>query len=158
MKQNIRPFILTQKQKRSIMKAALMMHLNQFTIRLYQTYKNILEQVRAGLLIKSSVTLLIFQNTIPQPVTVISNYQKELDHPRKALINIQNISDNECLNWCLVRNLHPTDHNPRRIKMDDKLYGDNLGFKDIKFPVKVRDTHKIERKNSHRHQCFWLQR
>ena len=65
MKQNIRPFILTQKQKRLIMKAALMMHLNQFTIRLYQTYKNILEQVRAGLLIKSSVTLLIFQNTIP---------------------------------------------------------------------------------------------
>ena len=65
MKQNIRPFILTQKQKRSIMKAVLMMHLNQFTIRLYQTYKNILEQVRAGLLIKSSVTLLIFQNTIP---------------------------------------------------------------------------------------------
>ena len=47
------------------MKAALMMHLNQFTIRLYQTYKNILEKVRAGLLIKSSVTLLIFQNTIP---------------------------------------------------------------------------------------------
>ena len=65
MKQNIRPFILTQKQKQSIMKAALMMHLNQFTIRLYQTYKNILEKVRAGLLIKSSVTLLIFQNTIP---------------------------------------------------------------------------------------------
>ena len=65
MKQNIRPFILTQKQKRSIMKAALMMYLNQFTIRLYQTYKNILEKVRAGLLIKSSVTLLIFQNTIP---------------------------------------------------------------------------------------------
>ena len=65
MKQNIRPFILTQKQKRSIMKAVLMMHLNQFTIRLYQTYKNILEKVRAGLLIKSSVTLLIFQNTIP---------------------------------------------------------------------------------------------
>ena len=65
MKQNIRPFILTQKQKRSIMKAALMRYLNQFTIRLYQTYKNILEKVRAGLLIKSSVTLLIFQNTIP---------------------------------------------------------------------------------------------
>ena len=25
---------------------------------------------------------------------------KELDHPRKGLVNIQNIDDNECFNWC----------------------------------------------------------
>ena len=28
---------------------------------------------------------------------------KELDHLRKGLINIQNIGDNECFKWCLVR-------------------------------------------------------
>ena len=28
---------------------------------------------------------------------------KELVHPRKGLINIQNIDDNECFKWCLVR-------------------------------------------------------
>ena len=28
---------------------------------------------------------------------------KELDHPRKRLIDIQNIDDNECFKWCLVR-------------------------------------------------------
>ena len=27
---------------------------------------------------------------------------KELDHPRKGLINIQNIDDNECFKWCLL--------------------------------------------------------
>ena len=27
---------------------------------------------------------------------------KELDHPRKALIDIQNIDDNKCFKWCLV--------------------------------------------------------
>ena len=27
---------------------------------------------------------------------------KQLDHPRKGLINIQNIDDNECFIWCLV--------------------------------------------------------
>ena len=27
---------------------------------------------------------------------------KELDHPRKGLINIQNIDDNECFKWHLV--------------------------------------------------------
>ena len=44
--------------------------------------------------------------------------------------------------------MHPTDHNSRRIRKVDKLYGDKLGFKDIKFLVKITDTHKIERKNS----------
>ena len=27
---------------------------------------------------------------------------KQLDHPRKGLINIQNIDDNKCFIWCLV--------------------------------------------------------
>ena len=31
---------------------------------------------------------------------------EELDHPRKGLINIQNIDDNECFKLCLVRYLH----------------------------------------------------
>ena len=31
---------------------------------------------------------------------------------------------------------------------DGKLYGDKLDFKNITFPVKVRDVEKIERKNS----------
>ena len=31
---------------------------------------------------------------------------KELDHPRKGLINIQNIDDKDCFNWCLVRYLN----------------------------------------------------
>ena len=48
----------------------------------------------------------------------------------------------------MVRYLQTTDHNPRRIRKVDKLYGDKLDFKDMEFPVKVRDIHKIERKNS----------
>ena len=38
--------------------------------------------------------------------------KKELDHPRIGSINIQNIDDNECLQWFIVRYLNPTDHNP----------------------------------------------
>ena len=37
---------------------------------------------------------------------------KELDHPRKGLINIQNTDDNEYFKWCLVRYLNPVDHHP----------------------------------------------
>ena len=53
---------------------------------------------------------------------------KELDHPKKGLISIQNIDDNECSKWFLVRCLHPADHNPVRIKD----FARELTFKDIK--------------------------
>ena len=44
---------------------------------IYVTYlKNILEKVRVGLLIRSSVTLLKLQSTILYLVVFISNYQK----------------------------------------------------------------------------------
>ena len=44
---------------------------------------------------------------------------KKLDHPRKGLINIQNIDDSECFKWCLVRYLNPADRNPIRITKPD---------------------------------------
>ena len=71
---------------------------------------------------------------------------KELDHARKGLINIQNIYDNECFKWCLVRYLNPEDHNPRRIIKVYKDFAKRLDFKGIKFPVKIRDIYKIEKK------------
>ena len=40
---------------------------------------------------------------------------KELDHPKKELIYIQNIDDSECFKLCLVRYLSPADHHLARI-------------------------------------------
>ena len=68
---------------------------------------------------------------------------KELDHPRKELINIQNINDNECFKWRLVRYLNPADHHRARTTKADKDFANRLDFKDKKFPVKIRDIHKI---------------
>ena len=58
--------------------------------------------------------------------------------------NIQNIDDNKCFKWCLVRYLDPADYHPARITKADKDFAKRLHFKDIKFPVKVRDFHKIK--------------
>ena len=33
---------------------------------------------------------------------------------KKSLINIQNIDDNECFKWFLVRYLYPADHYPAK--------------------------------------------
>ena len=75
---------------------------------------------------------------------------KELDHSRKGLINIQNIDDNECLKWYLVRYLNHADCNSVRITKADKyLGGKKNDLKVIKFPVKIRDIYKNEKtKNS----------
>ena len=64
------------------------------------------------------------------------------------MINIQSIEDNECFKWSIVRCLNPVDHNPRRITKADKEFVKKLDFKYIKFLVKIRDFHKIEKNNS----------
>ena len=46
-----------------------------------------------------------------------------------------------------VRHLNPADHNPVRIAKADKDFAKRVDFKDIKFTVKTRDIHKIEKKN-----------
>ena len=73
---------------------------------------------------------------------------KELNHPSKGLINIQNVDDNQCFKWRIVRYLNPADCNPARITKADKEFAKFLDFKNIKFPVKVCNIYKIEINNS----------
>ena len=60
---------------------------------------------------------------------------KELDHPKKNLINIQNIDDNEFFKSSLVRYLKPLDDDPARITKADKDFAKKPDFKGIKFPL-----------------------
>ena len=46
------------------------------------------------------------------------------------MINIQNIDDNECCKWSLVRYLNPADHHPARITKTDNDFAKKFGFKD----------------------------
>ena len=64
------------------------------------------------------------------------------------MINIQNIDDNECFKWCLVRYLNPADHHPARTAKADEYVAKTLDFKGINVPFKIRDIHEIENKNS----------
>ena len=63
--------------------------------KLYQTYKNIQEKVQAELLIQS-YNIIYISKYNPLANSSYIKLLKELDHPRKRLINIQNIDDNEC--------------------------------------------------------------
>ena len=42
--------------------------------------------------------------------------------------------------------MHPADCDPARITKANKDLANKLDFKDIKFPVKIRDIRKIEKK------------
>ena len=48
-------FSQTQKHKQLLIKVTLMMYLNPSIFRLYQTYKNLLEKIRDGLLIQAKM-------------------------------------------------------------------------------------------------------
>ena len=48
----------------------------------------------------------------------------------------------------MVWYLHPAYHHPGRIRKVGRLFGDELYFVDIKFPLKIRDICKIDKKNS----------
>ena len=53
------------------------------------------------------------------------------------MIHIQNIDDNECFKWCLVRYLHLPDHNPGRIAKAGKDFVKTQGFKNKISTVKT---------------------
>ena len=64
---------------------------------------------------------------------------------KKSIINIQN-KDNKCFLWSILRYLHPVQMNEVRLT-DLRDYENELNFKEINFPVKVKDIQKFENNN-----------
>ena len=64
---------------------------------------------------------------------------------KKAIINMEN-EDNKCFLWSILRYLHPREKHSPRIN-DLKKYENDLNFKQINFPVKVKDITKFENQN-----------
>ena len=71
----------------------------------------------------------------------------ELQNSKKGLINIKN-KDNECFRWCHIRHLNPQDKYPQRIKKSDKSFVNEFNYKDIEFPVTIKQINKIEKQNN----------
>ena len=65
---------------------------------------------------------------------------------KKAIINMEN-KDDKCFLWCVLRYLHPVQKNASRIN-DLKEYENDLNFKGIDFPIRVKDIQKFENQNS----------
>ena len=68
---------------------------------------------------------------------------KELSHPMKSLINIQN-DDNKCFLWCHIRHLNCEGKDLWRINEKHKKIAENLNYDGIERPVSKKDYNKIE--------------
>ena len=64
---------------------------------------------------------------------------------KKSIINIQN-EDNKCFLWSILRYLHPVQMNEVRLT-DIRKYENDLNFKGVDFPVKLKDITEFENQN-----------
>ena len=112
------------------MKMILMIYLNQFIqINLCNLYKSNIQKYlgnSSGWIVDSVIDNVInISKYKPLAGSSYINLPKELNHPRKGLINIQNFSDNEWFKWCLVwYYLNPANHHPTKIRKIDKIFRD----------------------------------
>ena len=114
-KQNLAPFIQTQKAETIINEIDIDDVFESIYTTIISNIQKLLRKI-SGWIIDSVIDHNInISKYKPLAGRSYTKFPKQLDHPRKGLINIQNIDDNEFLKWCLVRYLYPTDYNPRRI-------------------------------------------
>ena len=64
---------------------------------------------------------------------------------KKSIVNLEN-KDDKCFQWSILRYLHPFQKHATRIN-ELKKYEDELNFKEIEFPVKLKDITKFENQN-----------
>ena len=69
---------------------------------------------------------------------------QERIHSSKGLINIKN-NDIQCFRWCHIRHLNPQNKDPQRIKKSDRAFDQNHDYKNIEFPVTIKQMNKIEK-------------
>ena len=66
-------------------------------------------------------------------------------HPTKRFLNIQN-NDDKCFLWCHLAKIFPATHHKERVtKYRDHI--NKVNYKDITFPVTLRQVPKIEDQN-----------
>ena len=66
---------------------------NQSILQLYETYKNLQEKVQTNDSVTDDTISILKYNSLAGSSYI--KLPKELDHPRKGLINIQNVYDNK---------------------------------------------------------------
>ena len=64
---------------------------------------------------------------------------------KRAVINVRN-TDDKCIVWAILAQLHPTDRNAERVTQYQP-YEDEVNIRGIKFPTPISDIKKIEQQN-----------
>ena len=89
---------------------------------------------------------LYFAKYTPLKVSSYIELPKYLQ-TKKAIVNVKNRHDDECLKWALLSSLYPAHDNPHRVS-NYKDHEKDLNFAGIEFPVTLKDIPKVERLNN----------
>ena len=89
---------------------------------------------------------LYFAKYTPLKVSSYIELPKYLQ-TKKAIVNVKNRHDDECLKWALLSSLYPAHDNPHRVSKY-KDHEKELNFAGIEFPVTLKDIPKVERLNN----------
>ncbi len=65
---------------------------------------------------------------------------------KQACINVKNVTDHHCFKWAILSALHPRWNKPSDVK-SYKSFEQELNFKEIDFPVSLKDITKFEKQN-----------
>lgn len=79
-------------------------------MQLYQTHKNLLAVVK-------SINISKYNHLAGSSYIKLN---KIIRQSKKKVINIQNIDENDCFKWYLIRYLNPSNHDPARITKAEK--------------------------------------
>ena len=91
-----------------------------------------------------------FVNIVVYSSTSGSSYIKLpecLNISKTDLINLQNEHE-KCFMWCHVRHINPQENDSQNIRKNDRGKAKTFNYKDIEFPVKIKDIGKIEKQNN----------
>jgi hypothetical protein len=91
-----------------------------------------------------------FVNIVVYSPTSGSSYIKLpecLNNSKTGLINLQNEHE-KCFMWCHVRHINPQENDSQNIRKDDREKAKTFNYKDIEFPVKIKDIGEIEKQNN----------
>lgn len=69
---------------------------------------------------------------------------------KKAIVNVQNFTDQMCFQYAILSAIHPCTKNAQRPqKYSQYIHAKELNFEGIEFPVQLRDIAKFEKQNTH---------
>ena len=77
---------------------------------------------------------------------------------KKAIINVKNEKDHDCLKWAVTSAVYPKEKDPQRLNKKERFDSESFNWDGIDFPVSLNQINKLERQNIYAINVFGYER